>query len=153
MKKQPSKKANKNCKYIDKANKKTDAARKITSVNIAVLAIAAAAIAVYIIVAPGSEYSQIEQRRSKEFPKFSIAALLKGDFTTRLSEYYVDTVPLRDNFKKIAGRFTALKGVKGKHGSVIIDTGALSDNTPEATFDIENIVVPPARTPRPIIPH
>lgn len=138
-------------KQRKKAPRKSSAGKNIAIINIVFLSIIVISLGGYLLFAPHSVYSEIEQRPLKSFPKVTIKRLLNGDFASELVEYYSDSVPMRDTFKNIAGRITALRGVTGPDNTVIIDPGT-AEKTPENTFDIsdaDSIVIPPIRTPRP----
>lgn len=54
--------------------------------------------------------SDIENRKLAEFPEFSMKSLFAGTYTDDISNYYNDTVPGRDNFKRMASRLNTLLG-------------------------------------------
>ena len=134
-----------------KPKEKISFRKKLALANIFALSAIILILGGYLLFAPHSAYSEIEQRPLKSFPVFTVDRLLKGDFTTELVEYFSDSVPMRDAFKNIAGRITALRGIAGRDDIVIIDPGT-AEKTPENTFtidDADSIVIPPVRTPRP----
>ncbi len=54
--------------------------------------------------------SDIENRKLAEFPSFSMQSLFAGAYTDSISTYFNDTVPGRDNFKRMASRLNSLLG-------------------------------------------
>ncbi len=58
-----------------------------------------------------SGFINSENRNLAEFPKFSISSYFSGDYTKGITDYFTDTVPGRENFKKFCANFTDLLGV------------------------------------------
>ncbi len=55
--------------------------------------------AALLVIMPREEKSNLEKRNLAEFPVFSIEDYLAGKYTTGITEYYDDTVPMRDELK------------------------------------------------------
>lgn len=58
-----------------------------------------------------SGFINSENRNLAEFPKFSLSSYFSGDYTNGITDYFTDTVPGRENFKKFCADFTGLLGV------------------------------------------
>lgn len=58
-----------------------------------------------------SGFINSENRNLAEFPKFSLSSYFSGDYTKGITDYFTDTVPGRENFKKFCADFTGLLGV------------------------------------------
>ena len=68
-------------------------------------------IAVLLIVIPRSDISYIEKRKLAEFPEFSFESYFSGEYTAKVTEFYDDTVPDRDNFKTAGYNFKSIFGL------------------------------------------
>lgn len=87
---------------------------KFAFINVAVMAVLVAAIVLSMLfLKRSSGFSESENRDLAKFPKFSISALLNGEFTAGVSEYYNDTVPSRETIKSWANSFKKLYGISG----------------------------------------
>ncbi len=58
-----------------------------------------------------SNYSEIEKRELKKFPKFSFSALISGDYFDEINLWFSDTFPLRDSFVALNTKITNTFGV------------------------------------------
>lgn len=58
-----------------------------------------------------SGFINSENRNLAEFPKFSLSSYFAGDYTKGITDYFTDTVPGRENFKKFCADFTGVLGV------------------------------------------
>ena len=67
-------------------------------------------ISFFLLLWPRSQESQIEKRKLAEFPSFSFDSYFKGEFTSKIVEFYDDTVPFRDDFKTAGYNFKSLFG-------------------------------------------
>lgn len=67
--------------------------------------------AVFLLVFPRSGESQIEKRKLAEFPKFTFQSYFSGEFTSGVTNWYDDTVPYRDDFKKMGYNFKSIFGI------------------------------------------
>lgn len=67
-------------------------------------------IALFLILFPRSEISEIENRKLATFPTFTFGSYFDGTFTAGVTEYYDDTVPYRDSFKNMSNNFKNLFG-------------------------------------------
>ncbi|MBR2175946.1 MAG: hypothetical protein IJ861_03240 [Clostridia bacterium] len=67
--------------------------------------------ALFLVILPRSEVSNIEKRNLAEFPEFSFDALFSGQYTEELGNYYDDTVPYRDELKTVGYNFKSLFGI------------------------------------------
>ena len=71
------------------------------SIRIAVMTIFILGVALFLIFGKRPKVSTEENRNLAKFPKFSFSSYFSGDFTSGVSNFYDDTVPLRSKFKKI----------------------------------------------------
>ena len=93
---------------------------------------------VFLLFGERSTFSAEENRKLAEKPEFSLQSYLSGDFTSGLSSYYNDTVPMRSTFKRAISSMENLKGIKGNDeenveffGNVSVQEQAnVSDETP-----------------------
>ncbi len=67
--------------------------------------------ALLLIVIPRSDISYIEKRKLATFPEFSFESYFSGEFTAKVTEFYDDTVPDRDNFKTAGYNIKSLFGL------------------------------------------
>lgn len=67
--------------------------------------------AVLLVVVPRSDISYIEKRKLAEFPEFSFDKYFSGEYTAKVTEFYDDTVPDRDNFKTMGYNFKSIFGI------------------------------------------
>lgn len=74
--------------------------------------------------------SEKENRTLATFPKFSVSAVLSGDFMTDFEEYYSDTFPFRDKLLSINSFITKYTSQfsAGDDGVVIIETNKTEDD-------------------------
>ncbi len=56
-------------------------------------------------------YSEVEKRELKKFPKFSFSALVSGDYFDEIGLWFSDTFPLRDGFVSLNTRLTNTFGI------------------------------------------
>ena len=59
-----------------------------------------------------SGFIQSENRNLATFPKFSVSSYFKGEYTSGIAEYFTDTVPNRETFKKFCSEFSNMLGIK-----------------------------------------
>ncbi len=71
--------------------------------------IATAILAVLPVFRPS--YSEVEKRELTKFPKFSIDALVSGDYFDDISLWFSDTFPLRDEFVSLNTKLTNAFGI------------------------------------------
>ena len=50
------------------------------------------------LIVPDTEFSEDENRVLQQKPKFTMESLVKGKFTSEISKYFSDQIPLRDVF-------------------------------------------------------
>lgn len=86
------------------------------SANIIYSAVFFGAVTVAMLALPRPEKSLIEQRTLATFPEFTYEDFINGKYTNGITEFYDDTVPYRDDIKKIAA------GIKGVYGVELNDT-------------------------------
>lgn len=69
-------------------------------------------VALAMLVLPRPEESLIEQRPLADFPEFTYEDFINGTYTNGITEFYDDTVPYRDDIKKVAAGIKSLYGVE-----------------------------------------
>ncbi len=110
------------------------------SANIIYSAVFFGAVAIAMLALPRSEKSLIEQRELASFPEFTYEDFLNGTYTNGITEFYDDTVPYRDEIKKIAA------GIKGAYG-VELNDAEIHGQLVAITTEAEDIpVVAPVTT-------
>ncbi len=110
------------------------------SANVIYSGIFFGAVAVSMLVLPRPEESLIEQRKLAAFPEFTYESFINGDYTEGIAEFYNDTVPYRDNLKKVAA------GIKSVYG-VELDNAEIHGQLVAITEEPEDIpVVAPVTT-------
>lgn len=97
-----------------------------------------AAVAVALAVLPRSEESLIEQRKLAEMPEFSWESFVNGEYTNGITEFYDDTVPYRDDLKRVSASLKNLFGVRLEgaevHGQLVAVTeDDDEEDTPQTT--------------------
>ena len=73
---------------------------------------------VLIFLLPRAEFSEEENRPLADFPEFSIDALISGEFTEGIADFYSDRFPLRNLFVGIKAAAEKLM-LKGENNGVI----------------------------------
>lgn len=91
------------------------------------------------------EYSESEKRELTKFPKFSVSALVSGDFFDEINLWYADTFPFRDTLIKLnnslKGGFSVNNSVE-IHGDVAVGDDIPIANKKEETVSSEESVIP-----------
>ncbi len=82
------------------------------SANIIYSAVFFGAVAIAMLILQRPEKSLIEQRTLADFPEFTYEDFINGKYTNGITEFYDDTVPYRDDIKKIAAGIKSLYGVE-----------------------------------------
>ncbi len=110
------------------------------SANIIYSAVFFGAVTIAMLALPRPEKSLIEQRALATFPEFTYEDFINGNYTNGITEYYDDTVPYRDEIKKIAA------GIKGAYG-VELNNAEIHGQLVAITTEEEDIpVVAPVTT-------
>ena len=129
------KSTNKSEKRIRKNKKRRNFVRNWIAITLA--AIIGVAFVVNMIV-PSKTFSEEENRNLEQRPKFSLNAVLSGDYFEDLENYYSDQFVLRDTWIRIKCRIQKMAGVKeisgvylGKSGYLIQDLVSPSETTDE----------------------
>ena len=89
-------------------------------------------IALILVIAPRSTTSDIEKRSLATMPAFSFSGYFAGDFTSGITNYYDDTVPIRDTMKNIGNNIKSLFGIKSKNTVEVIGAIAKVEETTTA---------------------
>lgn len=110
------------------------------SANIIYSAVFFGAVTVAMLALPRPEKSLIEQRTLATFPEFTYEDFINGKYTNGITEFYDDTVPYRDDIKKIAA------GIKGLYGVELNDTEIHGQLVAITTEEEELPVVAPVTT-------
>lgn len=125
--------------------KKKDEQKPLKSVfqyaNIAYTSIAFFGTAVLLLVLPRSDTSEIEQRKLAEFPEYSNETFINGEYTNGITEFFGDTVPFRDELKKLGSRLRGFYGVSYDdseiYGKLTEITKAVTTEKPPETKPLE----------------
>ena len=97
--------------------------------SMAVLVPLFALIVLFLLVFPRSKVSQIEKRELAKFPKFTISGYFSGEFTTGVANWFNDTVPYRDGFKRAGSKIIGKMGFAGSEDTVtLIQTDIVAEN-------------------------
>lgn len=72
---------------------------------------------IYMLVFEHPTVSEIEKRTLAKFPEFSWDSYFKGEYTAQISEFYDDTVPNRDFFKRLNSQIQKLFGITTDAGT------------------------------------
>ena len=134
---------------MNKKSKKKEQEKKplkpvFAAANIVYTGIFFAAFALYMIIMPRSTVSEIEQRELAEFPEFTYEDFLNGKYTNGIANYYDDTVPYRDDLKKVGAGIRGMFGVSYNDAVVVGQVEAITtepDEEPE-----EEITTPETTT-------
>ena len=102
--------------------------------------------AIFLLIVPRSDKSNIEKRNLAKFPSFSFQDYFSGTFTSKITEYYDDTVPDRDNFKNMGYGFKSLFGIHteqevkivGKPVAVVNDKDQKDNKTDNSDKNTDN---------------
>ena len=109
--------------------------------------------AIALAVLPRSEESLIEQRKLAEFPEFSWESFINGDFTEGITEFYDDTVPNRDNLKRISAAIKNLYGVQfggaEVHGQLVAVTEEPDEEPPQTVTEPAQTTTPAVEADKP----
>ncbi len=96
-------------------------------------------------------YSDVEKRELKKFPKFSFSALASGSYFDEISLWFSDTFPLRDGFVSLNTKVTNAFGINTVQVRGEISQG---DEIPDtATTDQSSIVESPQLEPPEVQPE
>lgn len=102
--------------------------------NVIYSAIFFGGIAIAMLVLPRPTESLIEQRKLAEFPEFTYESFINGDYTEGVAEFFNDTVPYRDDIKKVAAGIKNVYGIQPEgeeiHGQLVAITEE-SEDVPE----------------------
>lgn len=105
------------------------------SANVIYSAIFFGAITISMLVLPRSTTSYIEQRGLATLPEFTFEDFINGDYTEGVAEFYNDTVPYRDDLKKLAAGIKSLYGIELDgaeiHGQLVAITEESEDEPEE----------------------
>ena len=93
--------------------------------------------------------SLIEQRELAKFPEFTYEAFLNGDYTEGIAEFYNDTVPYRDELKKVAAGIKSFYGVELDNAEIHGQLVAITEESEQEPEDLP--VVAPVTTEAPVI--
>lgn len=74
---------------------------RFAALAVGAIAVFYIAVIAYLVFFPRSTISEIENRTLAEFPTFTLATYLSGDYTSDIATWYDDTVPNRDSLKNV----------------------------------------------------
>ena len=100
-----------------------------------------AAVAAFAIL-PRGEVSETEQRKLAQFPEFSAADFIDGEYTNGITNYFNDNVPYRDDLKRLAAQIRNLYGVSYNDAQIIGPVAVITEETEDEPEEI-----PPETTP------
>ncbi len=107
-------------------------------------------IAIAMLVLPRPTESLIEQRKLATFPEFTYEDFINGKYTEGIAEFYNDTVPYRDNLKKVAAGIKSLYGVSHNDSEIYGQLVAITtedEEEPETTEETVPVVAPVTSEP------
>lgn len=115
-------------KLEKKKERKMKHAEKVgNAIRIMVIVIFIFGVALFLIFGKRPKVSTEENRNLAKFPKFSFSSYFSGKYTSGISNFYDDTVPLRSKFKTmisgIESSFGVNYGGKGDDAAVLIGNG------------------------------
>lgn len=94
------------------------------------------AVIAFLVFFPRSTVSNIENRTLAEFPTFTMASYLSGDYTSDIATWYDDTVPYRDSLKNLGYSFTSLFGFTSSTNTItFINQDVVANDMNAATAD------------------
>lgn len=97
--------------------------------SMAVLVPLFALIVLFLLVFPRSKVSEIENRELAKFPKFTFSGYFSGEFTTGVANWFNDTVPYRDSFKRTGSKIIGKMGFAGSEDTItLIQTDIVAEN-------------------------
>ncbi|MDO4458924.1 MAG: DHHW family protein [Clostridia bacterium] len=79
---------------------------------------------IYMLFFPKSHVSQIEKRTLAKFPSFSFGSYFKAEFTTRITEWFTDTIPNRDKLKNAGYSIKSTFGLPSSEDDIIFVNNA-----------------------------
>lgn len=102
---------------------------RMSVISLLLLVVVYFLIVAFLLVFPRSTVSEIENRMLATFPSFSFESYFSGDFTADIAEFYDDTVPYRDSFKRMGTQLDSLLGLRGSTSTItLIQTDIVADN-------------------------
>ena len=90
------------------------------------------------------DYSESEKRELKEFPEFSIKAVLSGSYFDDISTWFSDTFPFREQLTKFN---TSIKKLSGFDSIAIHGDVDMGDEIPDAPLDVPATQPPQTTAP------
>ncbi|MCD8088173.1 MAG: hypothetical protein LUE22_06270 [Oscillospiraceae bacterium] len=124
---------------------------RFAALAVGAIAVFYIAVIAYLVFFPRSTISEIENRTLAEFPTFTLATYLSGDYTSDIATWYDDTVPNRDSLKNVGYTFTNLFGLTSSTSSITyINKDVVANDMNAATAeDEEETVEEPVVTEEP----
>lgn len=116
-----------------KAEKRSLLQTRLSMISLTAMALFLLLAALFLLVFPRSEKSQIEKRELAKFPSFSLESYFSGAFTSGVTTFYDDTVPYRDNFKNLSNEIKNVFGMK-----LFSASGSANVSSKEDDEDAEN---------------
>lgn len=106
-------------------------------------------IAVSLVIMQRPTESMIEQRKLAVLPEFTYEDFIDGTYTKGVSNFYNDTIPYRDELKKVAAGIKSLYGVSHEDSEIYGQLVAITEeeeDIPEETAPEDIPVVAPVTT-------
>lgn len=125
-------------------------AKLIQKINIGVCAGIFAVLVVCLLVLPRPTISESEKRPLATFPQFTWESYWSGKYTKDISNFFNDTVPMRDELKQFGASFRSLFGFSLDGVTLSGDINKLESNasqtevTTQSTKPIMIVTPPPA---------
>ena len=123
-------------------------AKLIQKINIGVCTGVFAVVAICLLVLPRPTISESEKRPLATFPAFTWENYWSGKFTSDISNFFNDTVPMRDELKQLGANFRSLFGFSLDGVTLSGDINKVESNTSQSEVTTQStkpiiIVTPP----------
>ncbi|MBQ1518906.1 MAG: hypothetical protein IIZ53_03530 [Ruminococcus sp.] len=124
-------------KQKKREKRRNNITKAIAGLNVAAVGGLLAFGSAYMLFFEHETISQDENRYLTKFPEFSADSYFKGEYTEGIADYYDDTVPNRDKFKKfITSTLMPLKGRKYGNDEVELHGIAFEKKETETTTSL-----------------
>lgn len=95
-----------------KLPKPTKKQRVMNAVYLACALVAFETIGLMFVIFPRTTYSESEKRELKQFPELTAQSWFSGEFASDVSEWFSDTVPMRDTLTEMSVSLRELRGFR-----------------------------------------
>lgn len=115
-----------------------------STVNIVLIFAIIIFITLCMLILKRPDYSEIENRDLAEFPKLTVESYFSGEYMRGISEYFRDTIPMREQLVTLEGYLGKMKGIRFDdvtfHGNISVVTEGTelttADTIPQQTLPI-----------------